>query len=74
MKKISPLFLMSDQTSPKKRNYLHLVIGLAFLSYGSYRMFSFFNGEEYSNFRLIVVIGFIVLGVFDLYKFFQPGK
>ncbi|PAM92628.1 hypothetical protein B4N84_22200 [Flavobacterium sp. IR1] len=65
---------MNDRNPPKKRNYLNLIIGLAFFGYGSYRIFTYYNGAEYSNFRLIIAIGFITLGAVDLYKFFKPGN
>lgn len=65
---------MDEQDSPRKRNYLNLVVGLAFFGYGSYRLFTIFTGGDYSNFRLIIAIGFVVLGALDLYKFFKPQK
>ena len=54
-----------------RRNYFNLFLGIAFLGYGGYRLYTFFTGAEYTTFRIIVAIGFIVLGVFDLYKFFN---
>lgn len=65
---------MDDNSSPKKRNYLNLFIGLTFFGYGSYRIFTFFNGTEYTTFRLIIAIGFVTLGLLDLYKFIKPGN
>ena len=65
---------MNDRNPPGKRNYFNLIIGLAFFGYGSYRIFTYFNGAEYSNFRLIIAIGFITLGVVDLFKFFKSGN
>lgn len=65
---------MTNNSPHKHKNYLHLVIGLGFFGYGSFRLYSFLNGTEYSNFRLIVAIGFVVLGALDLYKFFKPAK
>ncbi len=53
------------------RNYLNLFLGIAFLGYGGYRIFTFINGAEYTTFRIIIAIGFIILGAFDLYKFFR---
>ena len=72
-KKNSPILpAMEENHSPRRKNYLNLIIGLAFLVYGSYRIFSFYTGTEYTNFRLIIAIGFIVLGAADLYRFFKP--
>lgn len=55
------------------KNYLNLFLGLAFIGYGGYRIFTFFNGAGYSTFRIIVAIGFIILGGWDLYKFFKTS-
>lgn len=61
-----------DKRKSSKRNILNLIIGIAFLSYGSYRLYYYYSGEELSNFRLIIAIGFVILGAFDLYKYFKP--
>ena len=53
------------------RNYFNLFLGIAFLGYGGYRIFTFMTGAEYTTFRIIVAIGFVILGAFDLYKFFR---
>lgn len=54
-----------------RRNYFNLFLGIAFIGYGGYRLFSFMNGAEYTTFRIIVAIGFIILGAFDLYRFYK---
>lgn len=54
-----------------RRNYLNLFLGIAFLGYGGYRLLSFVNGAEYTTFRIIIALGFIILGAFDLYKFYK---
>lgn len=56
-----------------RRNYLNLFLGLAFLGYGGYRLFSFYYGAEYTTFRIIIALGFVILGAFDLYKFFRKN-
>lgn len=61
-----------EEKRPRKRKYFSLVIGLAFIGYGLYRLYTIFTGTEYSNFRLIIAIGFVVLGAADLYRFFNP--
>lgn len=58
-------------TSTPKRNYFNLFIGMAFLGYGGYRLFTFMNGAAYSAFRIIIALGFVILGAFDLYKFYK---
>jgi hypothetical protein len=57
-----------------RRNYFNLFLGIAFLGYGGYRLFTFFTGAEYTTFRIIIAIGFVVLGFFDLYKFFRKDS
>lgn len=57
-------------TAPRKI-YFSLIIGTAFLGYGGYRLFTFITGAEYTTFRIIIALGFIILGAFDLYKFFK---
>lgn len=59
-----------ENTPRKRRNYFNLIIGSAFIAYGSYRLFTYFSGAEYSTFRLVIAVGFIVLGIYDLYKFY----
>lgn len=56
-----------------RRNYLNLFLGIAFLGYGGYRLFTFYIGAEYTTFRIIIAIGFIILGAFDLHKFFRKN-
>lgn len=55
-----------------QRNILNLIIGLAFFGYGSFRLYSYLTGEEYSNLRIVIFIGFLVLGIIDIYKYFRP--
>ena len=64
---------MENQT-PKKKNLFSLIIGIGFIGYGSYRLFTYFNGAEYSTFRLVIAVGFIILGAYDLYKFYISTK
>jgi len=54
-----------------RRNYFNLFLGIGFLGYGGYRLYTFFTGAEYTTFRIIIAIGFVILGAFDLYKFFS---
>lgn len=56
------------------RNYLQLVLGLIFISYGGYRLFTFFQGENHPVYRIIVVSGIILFGGWDIYRFFKPPK
>ncbi|UZH55273.1 hypothetical protein JRG66_15205 [Salinimicrobium tongyeongense] len=61
-------------TAAPRKNYFSLVVGIAFIGYGGYRIYTFLTGAEYTTFRIIIAIGFIVLGGFDLYKFFWKDK
>lgn len=65
---------MEPGNSPKKRNIFNLIIGLAFVGYGTYRLFTYFRGTEYSTFRLVISVGFVILGIYDLYKFYRAGR
>jgi len=65
---------MEQQNPPKRRNLFNLVIGLAFVGYGSYRLFTYFNGAEYSTFRLVIAVGFVILGIYDLYKYYAARR
>lgn len=56
------------------RNYFNLFLGIAFLGYGGYRLYTFYTGSEYTTFRIIIAMGFIILGSFDLYKFFRGRR
>ncbi len=61
-------------TAAPRKNYFNLLLGIAFLGYGGYRIFTFLTGAEYTTFRIIIAIGFVILGGFDLYKFFKKDK
>jgi uncharacterized membrane protein HdeD (DUF308 family) len=54
-----------------KRNKWYLVLGILFLVYGSYRLYSHLTAEETDNFGTILAIGFIVFGIYDLFRYFK---
>lgn len=56
------------------KNYLQLVLGLIFISYGGYRIYTFFHGAYHPVYRIIVVCGIILFGGWDLYRFFKAGN
>lgn len=60
--------------NPQTKNYLNLILGVAFVGYGSYRLISYFQGAELSNFRIVIAVGFVLLGAYDLFKFFSSLK
>lgn len=57
-----------------RRNYFNLFLGIGFLGYGSYRLFTFLTGAEYTTFRIIIAVGFVILGGFDIHKFFKRDR
>lgn len=64
---------MKERT--RSRNYLSLLIGIAFVSYGGYRLISFYMGAPYNTFRVIVDIALVLFGAWDIYRFFKtPSK
>jgi hypothetical protein len=58
----------------QRRNYLNLIVGIAFMAYGSYRLLTFWNGAAYTTFRIIIALGFVILGIWDIYRFFNPSE
>lgn len=64
---------MDKKRTPKRRVF-NLLLGIAFISYGFYRLYTFYQGVPYTTFRLIVACGFVVLGFFDLYVYFKNRK
>lgn len=62
---------MNEKKTPK-RNILNLIIGLAFLGYGLFRLSTYYSGIEYSNLRIVIFLGFIIIGVVDIYRYLRP--
>ncbi|MFO7719624.1 MAG: hypothetical protein R6W85_04195 [Gillisia sp.] len=55
---------------PKKKNIWNLVLGLLFLIYGSYRLYVLSeNNFQDDTLSLILAIGFIAFGLYDLWKY-----
>ncbi|MEG9326423.1 hypothetical protein SAMN04488034_102121 [Salinimicrobium catena] len=59
--------------SPRNK-YFTLLIGIAFLGYGSYRLISFYLGADYNTFRIIVDIILVLLGAWDIYRFIKISR
>ncbi|MFD1095318.1 hypothetical protein [Salegentibacter chungangensis] len=57
-----------------KRNIWNLVLGIAFLLYGSYRIYDYTVTIEKDTFRLILAIGFVLFGIYDLYKYYKGSR
>jgi hypothetical protein len=62
-----------ENNIPQRKNIWNLVLGLIFLGYGSYRAYVETNNPDSDSFSLILAIGFIIFGIYDLYKYFK-GK
>lgn len=56
------------------KEYFSLIIGLAFLTYGGYRLYTFLTGAPYNTFRIIVAIIFVLIGGWDIYRFFRMKR
>lgn len=63
-----------EEEKPRKKNVFNLILGIAFLGYGGFRLITYLNGTHYSTFRFLIAIGFVVLGAIDLYKYYKAGN
>lgn len=54
-----------------KRNIWNLVLGIIFIGYGSFRLYQKSMAEDPDNFGIILAVGFIIFGIYDLYKYFK---
>ena len=54
-----------------KRNIWNLVLGIIFIGYGSFRLYQKSMVEDPDNFGIILAVGFIIFGIYDLYKYFK---
>lgn len=60
-----------ENESPK-RNIWNLVLGILFLGYGSFRLYQKTATEEASDtFGIVLAVGFILFGIYDLYKYYK---
>lgn len=63
---------MENNRRPGRKNIWNLVLGLIFLLYGCYRVFTLYEDIEGNTLSFILAIGFIVFGLYDLWKY-QKG-
>lgn len=59
------------QDDTPQRNIWNLVLGIVFLGYGSFRLYQQSNSVETDNFGIAIAIGFILFGIYDLYKYYK---
>ncbi|WP_373056832.1 hypothetical protein [Zunongwangia sp. H14] len=63
---------MKDEHSQRRnRNIWHLVLGILFIGYGSYRLYYRLLETEKDIFGIILAVGFIIFGIYDLYRYFK---
>lgn len=58
-----------ENTPPPKKNIWNLVLGIAFIGYGSYRVYTLSNDIESNVLGFVLGIGFIAFGIYDLWKY-----
>ena len=62
---------LRDEEPQPKRNIWNLVLGIVFLAYGSFRLYQKTQLQEPDNFGMILAVGFIIFGIYDLYKYYK---
>jgi len=61
---------MEKKPKPKKRT-LDLVLGLFFIASGGYKLYNaYFNNVQYETYRLVLTYVILILGIYNLYKYF----
>jgi hypothetical protein len=60
-----------ENNTPLKRNIWNLVLGIIFLGYGTYRIYSLSNDIEGNILGFVLAIAFIVFGLYDLWKYYK---
>ncbi|QED37558.1 hypothetical protein FK178_07380 [Antarcticibacterium arcticum] len=58
-----------DNAPPPRKNIWNLVLGIAFIGYGSYRVYTLSNDIESNVLGFVLGIGFIAFGLYDLWKY-----
>jgi hypothetical protein len=62
---------MNSNQPEKKRNIWQLVLGIAFIGYGGYRLYYRLNSPEEDVLGIILAVGFIAFGIYDLYRYYN---
>jgi len=58
-----------NETRPPKKNIWYLVLGILFVGYGSYRLYTLSSDIENNVFGFVLAIAFIGFGFYDLWKY-----
>ncbi|MDT0675923.1 hypothetical protein [Autumnicola musiva] len=60
---------MDDHSQRRSRNIWHLVLGILFIGYGSYRLYYRLLEVEKDVFGIVLAVGFIIFGIYDLNRY-----
>ncbi|CAN5387974.1 hypothetical protein BH23BAC2_BH23BAC2_21800 [soil metagenome] len=60
---------MEKNNPPSRKNIWNLILGILFVGYGSYRLYSLSNDIEGNVLGFILAIAFIAFGFYDLWKY-----
>ncbi len=59
----------TNDTPPQKKNIWYLVLGILFVGYGSFRLYTLSSDIENNVFGFVLAIAFIAFGFYDLWKY-----
>jgi len=62
---------MENNTTPQKRNIWNLILGIIFLGYGTYRVYTLSSDFNENILGFILAIAFIGFGIYDLWKYYK---
>ncbi|PTX42306.1 hypothetical protein C8P64_2734 [Christiangramia gaetbulicola] len=54
-----------------QRNKWNLILGILFLGYGSFRLYQKLQMGETDAFGILLAVGFIGFGIYDLWKYYK---
>ena len=56
----------------KPQNKWDLIFGIGFILFGAYRLYNrFVNDVDVSTGRIVLAVGFVGLGIFNIYKYIK---
>ncbi len=58
-----------ENETPKNKNIWNLVLGIIFVGYGSYRVYTLSSNINENILGFILGIAFIAFGLYDLWKY-----
>ncbi|MDN3594962.1 hypothetical protein [Zunongwangia endophytica] len=58
----------------KNRIYAYLIVGIFSLGYGTYRVITLYEIYKKRELEFVIAIGFVVVGVLAIYRFFKTLK